>query len=233
MSQIFKLFRLQQIDSRIDKIQARLEEIDAALSDDESLRRTEKRAAQAQSTLEDARKSLKQAEQEVQAQRLKIEQNQAALYGGKVRNPKELQDLQNEAEALKRYLNVLEDRQLEAMLIVDDAESKHQEMVEHLQRAQKENADKNAELLVEKETLLQELNRETSEREMIAEGIDDPDLLLYKQLRKQRSGVAVAKVTDKTCAGCGSTLSASLLQAARSPSQIARCATCGRILYSG
>lgn len=233
MSQIFKLFRLQQIDTRIDKIQSRLEEIELTLNDNEAVRRAEVKTARALKSLEDTRKTLKHAEQEVQAQRVKIEQNQAALYGGKVRNPKELQDLQNEAEALKRYLNVLEDRQLEAMLQVDEAESQHQATVQHLESTQNRSEAQNAELVIEKDSLLQELERESSEREMIAKGIDGADRRLYDSLRQQRSGIAVAKVTENTCSACGSTLSASLLQAARSPNQIARCATCGRILYSG
>ncbi len=123
---------MQQIDARIDKIRSRLEEIETALSDNKVVRRAEAKTARTLKALEETRKTLKHAEQEVQAQRVKIEQNQAVLYGGKVRNPKELQDLQNEAEALKRYLSVLEDRQLEAMLQVDEAEGQHQNMLQHL-----------------------------------------------------------------------------------------------------
>lgn len=232
MSQIFKLFRLQQIDSRLDKLQSRFEEVEIALNDNETLRQAEEEAAQTQSVLDETRKTLKNAEQEVGMQRVKIDQNQSTLYGGKVRNPKELQDLQNEAEALKRYLSVLEDRQLEAMLEVDEAAGQHQEALGKLESVKATSALKNAELVSEKENLIGELQRDNSEREMIALGIDEEDLRLYQQLRQQRSGVAVAKVIDKTCAACGSTLSASLLQASRSPNQIARCATCGRILYS-
>ncbi|MFN2235225.1 MAG: C4-type zinc ribbon domain-containing protein [Anaerolineales bacterium] len=47
-----------------------------------------------------------------------------------------------------------------------------------------------------------------------------------------RAGVAVAKVEDRACKACGSTLTASLNQAARSPSQIVFCDSCGRILYA-
>jgi uncharacterized protein len=52
-----------------------------------------------------------------------MQTSEASLYGGKIRNPKELQDLQVEIAALKRRTATLEDEQLEAMLAVEDAET--------------------------------------------------------------------------------------------------------------
>ena len=62
---------------------------------------------------------MKQSEAEVEKQRIKIEQTEASLYGGHVHNPKELQDLQKDVASLKRHLETLEERQLEAMLVVE------------------------------------------------------------------------------------------------------------------
>ena len=45
------------------------------------------------------------------------------LYSGTVTNTKELQDLQDEGVALKRRIVALEDRQLEAMIAQEDAET--------------------------------------------------------------------------------------------------------------
>jgi len=59
------------------------------------------------------------------------------------------------------------------------------------------------------------------------------DIKLYTNLRESRRGIAVSKVVDKTCSSCGSTINASLLHAARSPTQINTCDVCGRILYTG
>src|SRR5512146_2214181 len=112
----FKLYRLQQIDSQLDQAHARLKQIEAILSNNEAVRQAQERTEAAAAQLEQERKALRKAEEIVQAQRLKIEQTESTLYGGKVRSPKELQDMQNETVSLKRYLSVLEDRQLEAML---------------------------------------------------------------------------------------------------------------------
>jgi predicted nucleic acid-binding Zn-ribbon protein len=233
MSQPFRLYRLQQIDTQLDRATARLEEIEIALSEDKAVRRAQRRVEKAKDYLQEARKNLGGAEMEVQSQRNKIEQTEATLYGGKVRNPKELQDLQNESAALKRYLAVLEDRQLEAMLAVDEAEQGYEEADQELGKVKAEKSGEVAELSEEKATLLKEVSRLQVEREAAASGIPPDDMQIYAKLRIQRNGVAVAKVTDNACAACGSTLSAALLHSARLQNQLSRCASCGRILYAG
>jgi hypothetical protein len=58
MSQSFKLFRLQQIDSIIDKGQTRLAEIDRMLADDLEIRLSKQKYEQTQRTIFEAGKSL-------------------------------------------------------------------------------------------------------------------------------------------------------------------------------
>ena len=231
MSQSFKLFRLQQLDSQIDRAQARLQEIEIALNDNRELQKAETKTRQISEKLEENRKALHRAEEEVKSQRLKIEQTESTLYGGKIRNPKELQDLQNEAAALKRYLEVLEDRQLEQMIIQEDLEKKYRAaMIEFdLARARDEVSKKD--FGKEQSSLMQDVQRLMGERQASISTIPPADLAIYDQLRLQRRGVAVAQVTDTYCSACGSTLSSALLHAARNPNQITRCDSCGRILY--
>jgi predicted nucleic acid-binding Zn-ribbon protein len=234
MSQPFKLYRLQQMDSQLDQVRARLEQIAAALREDTALRLAQEEANQSAQALEQERKALRRAEETVHSQRLKIEQTESTLYGGKVRNPKELQDLQNEVAALKRYISVLEDRQLEAMLAVEEAEAFDATTVAALDEVRAQLAKQNSSLAGEQLDLQKELERLKNERETTAATIEAGDLSLYEQIRLQRRGVAVARVTqDKSCSACGSTLNATLLHAARSPSQLTRCDVCGRILYGG
>jgi predicted nucleic acid-binding Zn-ribbon protein len=233
MSQTFKLYRLQQLDSQLDRIHNRLRQIEAALNEDQAVKEAQENLDQASRQLEAQRKSLRKVEELVREQRLKIEQTESTLYSGKVRNPKELQDLQNETAALKRYRSTLEDRQLDVMIAVEEAEAGQQETQLALEKEQAQFEQKSAELTQEQENLKAELARLETEREAAARSIEAADLALYNQLRQQRRGIAVAKVSDNACSACGSTLSASLLHAARSPSQIVRCDACGRILYSG
>jgi hypothetical protein len=233
MSRTFKLFRLQQIDSQVDKIHNRLKAIESAFMQDETLRQAEQRLEAAEKVENEANSLLKHCEQEVQAQRIKIEQTEATLYGGKVHNPKELQDLQNEAAALKRFLTVLEDRQLEAMIQVEEAEAQRQSAQQNLNQVSAQADLEHTSLRVEQSQLQKDLDRQLEERNAISSTIPEEDLKLYESIRQKRSGVAVAKVVDKSCSACGSFLNTALLSSAHSPTQITICATCARILYVG
>jgi len=233
MSQPFKLFRLQQIDSHIDQVRNRLREIEAALKDKATLDEARQNFTDAEANLAAAQKALHHTEENVKEQRVKIEQTEAALYGGKVRNPKELQDLQNESAALKRFLSTLEDRQLEALIAVEDLEGISKEKAIALSKITAESGALDQRLGKEQASLTQELKHLENERLAAASSIPTDDLSLYERLRQQRRGVAVAKVNVNTCSACGSLISPALLQTARSPSQLARCDSCGRILYSG
>ncbi|MBN2548596.1 MAG: hypothetical protein JXB15_05545 [Anaerolineales bacterium] len=233
MGQPFKLYRLQQIDSQLDWTRARLQEVDRVLNEDVLLSAASQRCEQISQTLQEARESLRQAEDNVRQQRLKIEQNESTLYGGKVRSPKELQDLQNEVASLKRYLVVLEDRQLESMLVEEEAASTYAQANAELEQVRAQVEIQHKELNSERVQLLKEIDRFNEERQAAVTSIPADELHLYETLRVQRRGIAVAKVVDRACSACGSTLNAVLLHAAHSGTQITRCDACGRILYAG
>ena len=113
MSAALGIYRLQLVDSRMDEIHARLEEICRILENDEELRQAKEQVAESEANHKLSLHKLKQAETETEKQKVKIEQTEASLYSGNVKNPKELQDLQNESASLKRHLETLEERQLE------------------------------------------------------------------------------------------------------------------------
>lgn len=233
MSQPFKLFRLQQLDTQLDAAHARLHEIEQLMNDDLLLRKALEESEQAQQALHAAKKNTQNAEYETAQLRVKIEQTDASLYGGKIRNPKELQDLQNELAALKRHQAVLEDRQLESMLAEELASEASQEKIAALQLVRDQRETSLALLRAEQKRLENDLTHLENERKVAVNSIDGPDYLLYEQLRRDRRGVAVARVSERACSACGTTLSAMLLQAARSQVELHRCETCSRILYVG
>lgn len=232
MSRSQNLYRLQKIDTQIDQAQARLEEIENILSDNINLRKATALARKAAKNLEAAQEEQNQAEQKVREQRIKIEQTEATLYGGSIQNPKELQDIQNEVEALKRFLDVLEERQLMAMLASDEAITKNKDSQRILEKYRLQAEKQQAELELERTQLIQEKATLSERSQAAMKAINRDDLDTYQRLRKQRAGIAVTMVHDQACGACGSTLTASLHQTARSPSQIAFCDSCGRILLA-
>jgi predicted nucleic acid-binding Zn-ribbon protein len=231
MSQTLSLYRLQQIDSQIDRAQIRLQCIQNTLEDDAELRLANELADSTKSVLQSADRALKQAEADAQSQRTKIEQTQASLYGDKGHSPKELLDLQNDVASLKRHLNTLEDIQLEAMLAVEESLSAQQAAQADLLTAQEQSSEQNRRLNEEQNTLQKELEKLFSERAAVAGSIPPDALFLYDQLRQQRRGLAVAVISENSCSACGSGLSAAQIQSSRASGQMAQCPSCGRILY--
>ncbi len=233
MSLSFKLFRLQQIDSELNKGQARTKEIDHLLADDNQVLLSQQTLDNVKKLQFEAEKDLRFSEQNVQDQRLKIDRSQAALYGGKITNPKELQDLQQESESLKKYLSTLEDLQLEAMLALDEAEASFVGATDHHSAVKSQVAEQKDHLSVEKTRLLQVIERQENERQAASANLESADLRIYETLRQKKNGIAVARVLEKTCGACGSTLSATVFSSAQVPLKLTRCSTCGRILYVG
>jgi predicted nucleic acid-binding Zn-ribbon protein len=232
MSASLSLYRLQLVDSRIDEIRMRLEEIQRILEDSAELRQAKEQVAKTETAHKSALQVLKQAEAEVDNQKAKIEQSEASLYSGNVKNPKELQDLQNEAASLKRYLETLEERQLEAMLEEEATEETNQLALREFENVRARLAEQNVTLTTEQAELNKELERLGAERQAALDPIDTNLLTDYDELRQQRRGVAVTQISEGACAACGTTLTPSQNQSARSATQIFKCPTCGRILFA-
>jgi len=232
MSAALGLYRLQQVDSQIDQIQARLKAIQETLDNDAELRAVIERCNASENKHTDAERALKLAEAEVQKQSIKIEQAESSLYGGHVHNPKELQDLQKDVASLKRYLETLEERELEAMMLVESAEKELQLAQDELERVRSNRGDQTRDLTDESESLRKDRERLDSERKAVMSDLASQMVGIYDQLRQQRRGIAVTTVSDNSCAACGTTLTASQQQNARSTSQLFHCPTCGRILYA-
>lgn len=232
MSAALGLFRLQQVDSQMDAIRARLKTIRETLENDLELRAATEALSAAESSHKQASADLKQSEAEVEKQRIKIEQTESSLYGGNVKNPKELQDLQLDAASLKKHLGTLEERQLEAMLRAEETENNLEQAKNRLADVQSNLREQNRDLATESDALNRDLERLTSERGAVTGNLDGQMLKTYEGLRQHKRGVAVATVSEDACSACGTTLTASQNQGARS-AQLFYCPTCGRILYSG
>jgi len=233
VNQPFKLFRLQQVDNQLDKVRERLKEIEHLLADEQVIREAKEALETARSASETARMELLYAEEETKAQQDKLKENQTTLYGGKVNSPKELQELQLEAEVLTRHLRALEDKQLAQMETLEQKQAALQQAQSDQEATLAQREVNQHALLGEQGELKIEEERLSAERETALSGIESEAHGLYEGLRKSKNGLAIAKVSNKTCSACGAELSSALAEAARSPNALARCDSCKRILYSG
>jgi predicted nucleic acid-binding Zn-ribbon protein len=233
MSRASSLYRLQQLDHELDRSRPRVEEIKAILEDDSEIVRLRQALSEAEERLKTARMANSKAEHAVSSQRSKIERTEKALYGGTVKNPKVLQDRQQEAESLKRFLTTLEDRLIEAMIVLEEAQSQRDSADEALAAGLKSRDAQHEDLNQERDQLIAAISRLEAEREAALVDVEQQDLNLYDDLRKQAGSIAIALVQEGNCSACGLGLAQSIQQSIRSGTELVRCGQCRRILYAG
>lgn len=232
MSASLGLYRLQQVDSQIDRARTKLDTIQKTLENDTELNEAVNRLTEAQTKHHRAHHELKSASAEAESQKAKIEHTESSLYGGGVQNPKELQDLQKDAVSLKKHLITLEERELEAMVKSETADEDLQKATTEFELIQARLGNEHKNLISDQAKLMKELEKLAEEREAALGPIDGNLLRSYDELRQQKRGVAVTQAVDNACTSCGTILSASLQQTARSQKQLAYCSSCGRIIYA-
>lgn len=233
VSRASALYRLQQVDLAIDRARGRLKAVEAELAEDRAVQQARGAYEEAERTRKEAAASALRAEAVVEAQRLKIEETDRKLYGGTIHNPKELQELQEDVESLRRHLASLEDQLLEGMGQQEEAEKRADSRLAALELAEADRTGRSAALIDERDRLTAEIERSLIEREAAAAGVNEADVRLYARLRESLGGRAVAELLESSCSACGLTLGSSADQEARSGAQLVRCKQCGRILYAG
>lgn len=229
----FHLYQLQKIDLKIDALTDRLIEIDRIRNDNSTRVQIEKEISSIQEKINLQNQVYLDIELKVQVKKLKIEQSESSLYGGAIKNPKELQDLQMEIRSLKQNLVSLEDDQLHQMM-------EQEKLEKDLSIVQNSLLDFDSQLKIQFSSLIteemekkSELEKLKQERIVILGQIDAEKLNMYQTLRKTKNGIALSTIEDGCCTVCGSTLTPADCQLAKSPIRMATCSSCGRILYAG
>ena len=226
-----ELYRLQQLDSEWDADQRRLLEIGAALKDDRMLREARQRVKKAQERVQTWQTKQRDLELEIESLSSKMSRSKERLYGGKVKNPKELADLQAEIASLKRRRQKLEDTLLEAMINREEAETARGEAEAYLEEVESDRAAQREDLEEERETLEQRLEKIEQRRKSIVPQIDARTMEIYEKVRERKGGQAVAQIRGDACSVCGVTVPPSMEWKLRQ-GELIQCDTCGRILVS-
>lgn len=233
MGVVAQLYRLQLVDSEAEERKQRLAEVIASLGESADLIRARESVAEAEDNLAHQRKRLRALELDVVAINDKLTANQERLYSGKVRNPKELSSLQEEAAALRRRRSELEDGQLELMIAIEEQEAELAERQARLRQIEATWRQEQAGLRAEKEQLQQRLVELEQEQAQMQARLRAADLAEYNELRERCGGVAVAPLKKGICQACGVDVPVSLARAVERGEGMQYCPVCNRLLYGG
>lgn len=233
MSAVSRLYRLQLVDGDWDEKSERLAQVKEMLGESEDLVRAREAVAETEQWLAGRRRELRVLELEIATVSDKLKKNQDRLYGGKVRNPKELTGLQEEAGALRRRRSDLEDDQLELMIAIDEQEAELAERQARLRQIEDSWREEQSDLLAEKDRLEQQLAELDQDRRQMRERIPAADLQLYDDLCRRQGGRAVALLKRGICQACGVDVPTSLARTVERGEGMNFCPICNRLLYGG
>jgi predicted nucleic acid-binding Zn-ribbon protein len=228
MTQGADIYHLQCLDSEKDARQIRLAEVKAALKDDRALKQAHQALENAQALIQKWTTRQRDLELEIQGISNKITRSEQRLYGGTVKNPKELTDLQAEIASLHRRRQTLEDDLLEVMIEREEAEDTHAQAQKHLDETQTHWTDQQSNLSSEQEMLQEKLAEIEQAITNVLPKIDATDLATYQNLRRRKDGLAVAQTSGDACV-CGMAISPNLKWQLRETG-MGYCDNCERII---
>jgi hypothetical protein len=231
MNKAKQLYELQEVDLDIGRKTESLAQIKSQLGKDDDLVTARSAFDTAKKHLSDLEHQQKTEDWELIDLSAKIAVVEKKLYGGSLKNPRELTGFQQDWEILKTQRGGREDKLLTLMM---DVESSQQDVslkkseFEKVAREWQENQQKLSQQQTELETELAGLEQK---RQLLADEIDSASLDFYEEVRRVKQGQAVAKVMQGRCQGCRISLPVSDQQRARMGQELAHCSNCGRILY--
>jgi len=229
MSVAKQLYQLQEVDLELESNEQSLKQKTSQLGESQEMVKVRTELSSQRPHLEELKRQQLSTEWEIDDLTTKITTLEQKLYDGRIKNPKELTNLQHEVDGLKTRRNQSEDKVLEIMDQVERTEGYIATIGNELKNLEAEWHYQQQHLTTDIEQLKTTLSDLEQKRQLILVEIDPQTVNLYQELKGQK-GTAVAKVDRGMCRGCQISLSTSELQRTRS-SSLVRCSSCGRILF--
>jgi predicted nucleic acid-binding Zn-ribbon protein len=224
-----KLFDLQALDLEIKTAEAALSDMEQRLQDDSKIKNIKQEYSTISDELIKVERSKKDLEWNIDELQRNINQINTKLYGGTVKNPKELMGFEQEGKALKAQLKEKEDVLLDLMGKEDAFLKQKESIKEKLNVLENEwQAERDA-ILADKQVVDEQLADLNNRRQQNVSTIDGESMKIYEKISSKK-GYAVVKVEQGKCQGCRLSISMSEMQRARSGA-IVQCSSCGMILY--
>ena len=229
MSRVERLIGLQELEIEMAGLEKALAEARAKVGESPALKKAKLDVAQASENYQQLCEQQKGLEWQSEDAHTKLKAVNEKLYSGRVSSPKELTNLQQEAELLNSKASALDEEGLEVIEKAENAAKSLAGLKGTLEQTEAVWQVEQKNLKEEIANMQLKLEQLREKRELSIKDISGHALQLYERV-KQQKGVAVARVVHGTCEGCRISLSTAQLQRARGES-LERCGNCGRILF--
>jgi hypothetical protein len=199
------------------QLRHRLEEIDAV-------------RAKAEAYCQTAERMVARSTDETDALSAKMEAEQSKVLSGEVTNPKELQSLTRELDALARKKNALESDTIALMEKAEAGAAQLAKVDATLAEGRAKEQDLIERFKQKGGSLQTEIERLRSERAAIVGRIGEGLVERYEALRTAKHGIAVGVLESGMCSACRTELPAERAQSLQEGPPIGECPNCRRIL---
>ena len=231
MSKARNLYELQEIDLKIDSKRKMLADVSSRIGESDSLNQARSHLIAEEQQLAEVQRKQRELEAEVEDLKAKVSTAEGKLYGGTLKNPKELSSLQEQAKNYRKKISELEDRILDIMAEMEAVGQQITVRRKEIDSIEAEWRAEQASLLQEQAEINTELSELEDRKKESNSKIDAASLELYRLLREKRQGRAVAKVERGMCQGCRISLPMSEMQRVKQSQEVVQCGSCERILY--
>jgi hypothetical protein len=225
------LSRLQEVDLELDAARTQLKELEVALADDEALREAREAAQRAEVTTETKGKEQRDLEFELNRVETHRKQVEVRLYGGGIKNPREMTDMQSQLQSLKRRKEELEDELLEAMIAREEAKAGFDEAKARLAKVDARYEKGQGRLKEERADLRARVGELEGEAEELRGKIPPAIVSSYEHIRVRMGGMAVSHLHQGICNVCGMEVNTQRKRMARAGEET-YCDGCGRLLLA-
>ncbi len=232
MPLVHHLYQLQQLDRELEAVQQALLRLEERLSRAPEVDAARRKLDEARERHRTQQRRFQDAEHKANVLRRKIREIEAQLAGGRVRNPRQVQVLQDELTYLRRKLDEAEEAAIHILMALEEAQAAVAEAQEELNETTTRRSQQEETWLQERARLLRRQQDLMARREALVDQIPQEAMSLYEDLRARKGRLAVARVQEGACEACGALLSATRRQEAAHLEVITLCPQCGRILYA-
>ena len=231
MTVVQQLFDLLGVDGEIERNSQSITSVESALADNHLLLETQQAVEEARATLRSQEAERLDLDLIVGTSQDKAKQLEGQLYGGTVRNPRELEDMQLELNLLREQQKQQEESLLLALEATEETERGLSNLESTLQEIQSTWQEDHERLLEERAQLQKDSALLEEKRQSLSSLVSPENLQLYDSLRSMAQGQAVVKVERGLCLGCRISLPTRVVQQARTSQRPVQCPSCSRILY--
>lgn len=233
MPNTLDVLTLQSLDDEAAQIETALADVERRLHGDEALNEARRQFATAEEQLADLQKEQRRLDAAIQGLTAKIDPEEKRLYSGSVTSAKELTSIQHEVDILKEQRSKHEDELLDVLSRLETAEQERTQALARVEQHEMRRAGDVETLRQHSSQLNDALTRVRAKRAAQQTKVEPRTLSLYEDLRRRKGGHAVAHVQGTSCSGCRVALPDAVRKRAMSPTQLAQCPNCERILVVG